>query len=618
MKVPSTPSRFGPLLVLLLAATGASAQEICDNAIDDDSDGLIDLNDSTDCSCGRTIAMDNAISSIIPNPSFEEYDVLPTAPGQLDNSVAWSQYTAGTPDYFHEQAFGMPNVPSPLPDGEAYAGVIIMDVAPGWGATGPPYVEYLGAELSEPLQAGVPYTLRTHIAGGGRLVNEGSAYRTPWFGPVDITVFGYPTVGPYQFPFEYYGCPGNGIGWVELGHASYQADSVWSVLTLSFTPEVNMAALMIGGPCDPPADVILSADSAAPFFLFDDLILNRSERFSGLIVPTGAWCADDVQLTAHALPGALSYQWYFEGIALPGQTNTVLPVSDAGLTPGRYTCIARYADGTCLAMDHVLLPEARSPFVISASPRTGCEPLVVDVTCNSDVQSITWDFGDGGTANTEPAQHIYHEPGVYDLYVEYTTVAGCTYDTLMIDHITVLPTPDIDIVLDPPGPYEAGQAVQLQGVGPNADRWIWVLGDLPPYIVLNNASTTITTPDVGGEYGIVLYGSNVHLCRDTAYVTLTVKACSGANVHVPTAFSPNASGRNDVLCVYGSDCIAYMTFRIFDRWGVKVYESFDPAQCWDGLHNGQPLNPGVFVHHLHATLKNGEVVERQGNITLVR
>ena len=57
------------LIVLLLCSVFATAQEICTNGIDDDADGLIDLNDTTDCVCnsGTTIPV-----SLIPNPSFEQ------------------------------------------------------------------------------------------------------------------------------------------------------------------------------------------------------------------------------------------------------------------------------------------------------------------------------------------------------------------------------------------------------------------------------------------------------------------------------------------------------------------------------------------------------------------
>ena len=89
-------------------------------------------------------------------------------------------------------------------------------------------------------------------------------------------------------------------------------------------------------------------------------------------------------------------------------------------------------------------------------------------------------------------------------------------------------------------------------------------------------------------------------------------------LYIPNAFSPNASGKNDSQCMYGADCITSMQLGIFDRWGNKVFESTNPNACWDGTYNGQALDPAVFVYHLSATMNNGEQVERQGNITLVR
>lgn len=89
-------------------------------------------------------------------------------------------------------------------------------------------------------------------------------------------------------------------------------------------------------------------------------------------------------------------------------------------------------------------------------------------------------------------------------------------------------------------------------------------------------------------------------------------------LYIPTAFSPDATGKNDEQCLYGTDCITSMQFGIFDRWGNKVFETTDRNTCWDGTHNGQALDPAVFVYHLTATLLSGEIVARQGNITLMR
>ncbi|MBL7953017.1 MAG: gliding motility-associated C-terminal domain-containing protein [Flavobacteriales bacterium] len=87
---------------------------------------------------------------------------------------------------------------------------------------------------------------------------------------------------------------------------------------------------------------------------------------------------------------------------------------------------------------------------------------------------------------------------------------------------------------------------------------------------------------------------------------------------VPNAFSPDSSTRNDAHCIYGTECIASMQFNIYDRWGNKVFETTDPKACWNGTHNGQPLDPAVFVYHLSATLNSGETIERQGNISLLK
>jgi len=78
------------ILVTFIYSIGhIHAQEICDNATDDDNDGFIDLNDS-DCNCSDTIIQGNPIS-LVPNPSFEDYSCIPTSFSQLDCADNWIQ-----------------------------------------------------------------------------------------------------------------------------------------------------------------------------------------------------------------------------------------------------------------------------------------------------------------------------------------------------------------------------------------------------------------------------------------------------------------------------------------------------------------------------------------------
>ncbi|HXC06066.1 MAG TPA: gliding motility-associated C-terminal domain-containing protein [Bacteroidia bacterium] len=86
---------------------------------------------------------------------------------------------------------------------------------------------------------------------------------------------------------------------------------------------------------------------------------------------------------------------------------------------------------------------------------------------------------------------------------------------------------------------------------------------------------------------------------------------------VPNLFSPNGDGKNDLFCMYGP-CIKEAHLRIYDRWGEKVFESDDKTNCWDGMYQGMPMNTGVYIYTLQATLVNGSHLVKKGSISLIR
>jgi gliding motility-associated-like protein len=110
--------------------------------------------------------------------------------------------------------------------------------------------------------------------------------------------------------------------------------------------------------------------------------------------------------------------------------------------------------------------------------------------------------------------------------------------------------------------------------------------------------------------------TDVNGCVDTACTIVNIEIVCG-DVFVPSAFSPNDDGENDLECVY-SDCIEQMTFSIYNRWGEKVFETNNMNICWDGTWNGKELNSAVFVYTLEGFLINGQAVSQKGNISLIR
>lgn len=86
---------------------------------------------------------------------------------------------------------------------------------------------------------------------------------------------------------------------------------------------------------------------------------------------------------------------------------------------------------------------------------------------------------------------------------------------------------------------------------------------------------------------------------------------------VPLAFSPNGDGNNDLLYVYGGQ-IESISFQIYDRWGEQVFSTTSKDQGWDGNYRGKKASSGVYVYKLRVVFKDGDTVNKSGDITLVR
>lgn len=89
-------------------------------------------------------------------------------------------------------------------------------------------------------------------------------------------------------------------------------------------------------------------------------------------------------------------------------------------------------------------------------------------------------------------------------------------------------------------------------------------------------------------------------------------------IYVPSAFSPNGDKQNETLSIIvGIDVVAF-TIHIYDRWGNHIISSSEKTFEWDGYHNGELCNSGVFPYMLEVTFDDGHAELLSGNITLLR
>ena len=86
---------------------------------------------------------------------------------------------------------------------------------------------------------------------------------------------------------------------------------------------------------------------------------------------------------------------------------------------------------------------------------------------------------------------------------------------------------------------------------------------------------------------------------------------------VPTAFTPNGDGHNDLLYVKGGP-FQTMFFRVYNSWGEKLFESTDQAEGWDGTYKGEKMPLGVYVWILDVDMFNGEHIRKTGDITILK
>jgi len=96
-----------------------------------------------------------------------------------------------------------------------------------------------------------------------------------------------------------------------------------------------------------------------------------------------------------------------------------------------------------------------------------------------------------------------------------------------------------------------------------------------------------------------------------------ITANGNNKVFIPTAFTPNGDGENDVLLVRG-DNIQSINLMIFNQWGEMIFQSFSQSFGWNGLVNENPAQIGNYIYLLEYTDQNGIQKKQPGHITLLR
>lgn len=110
-------------------------------------------------------------------------------------------------------------------------------------------------------------------------------------------------------------------------------------------------------------------------------------------------------------------------------------------------------------------------------------------------------------------------------------------------------------------------------------------------------------------------------CQDNDFVQVFVR--KDQIIAVPTGFSPNNDGNNDVLLVHGEPDAIIDFFRVYDRHGELVFEIRDQrlgdlTEGWNGQFNGQDMPSDTYVWYIEATFDEQITKVFRGATTLIR
>jgi len=86
---------------------------------------------------------------------------------------------------------------------------------------------------------------------------------------------------------------------------------------------------------------------------------------------------------------------------------------------------------------------------------------------------------------------------------------------------------------------------------------------------------------------------------------------------IPSGFSPNGDGNNDIFNIYGIADASSYELEIYNRWGEMIFRSIDKTHGWDGTYNGAPAPVGIYAYRYNIIL-NGKTYKSKGSVTLLR
>ncbi len=239
-----------------------------------------------------------------------------------------------------------------------------------------------------------------------------------------------------------------------------------------------------------------------------------------------------------------------------------------------------------------------------------CKSEDVSLEANTTWEDIVWSSEKQGALGSSGT--IVYESADNDVVkAVYKNESGCTIEeefviTISIPQVTA--SPDVHRMMK-------GQSVTLSATGGVAYSWSPATGLSNPAV-----ANPVATPGQDTEYMVTVTDSVG--CTGSARAMVFVEATG----FIPSLFTPNGDGQNDLLKVYGLADVRGFSLQIVNREGSVVYKTSSVgdalAHGWDGATNGVEQPNGVYFWRVEGALPSGRKLllngKEEGSLVLLR
>lgn len=278
------------------------------------------------------------------------------------------------------------------------------------------------------------------------------------------------------------------------------------------------------------------------------------------------------------------------------------------LAPGNYVVEVKDSLNCKSTGKFTIVPSDRRPYIIMDS--------IQGIACAGDKNG----YMDWHTINTFPPYYYTFDSIYLDTVSHIHGLPNGTYWIRVVDSIGCKADTTISLIENNPIELDIQATPALcSGLGDDGKAKAIVIGGQKPFVY----SWSGAVGDSSGMADHLLYGPHVAYvedalgCIDTAHFDIEYDPC--CLVSLPSAFSPNADGKNDIFKAIQFGYINLISFEVYNRWGNRVFSSNTESKGWDGKFLGADCELGTYFYLLRyrCHLKN-ETITLKGDVLLLR